>query len=152
MGKIFLFFFVFSLFVAGNIISQNNVSNTNEHLCLKNSQVSDDLQQSIDKFIEQAIRNGQANILSKYFFDTIELTIPGSQDSYSKSHAEQLLKRFFQKNPPESFVLNSESTCKNTTTKFFIGTYTSKNEQSFRTYYQIKVINDKEYITVLKFE
>jgi hypothetical protein len=147
-----IIFMMINLLITSTVTANKHNYLNEQYLYTLNNKCVGICLQSVDKVIEQAIRNGQAGNLARYFFDTIELIIPDSQGSYSKSHAEQLLRRFFQNYPAESFVLNSESSCGNINAKFFIGTYVSKNEHTFRTYYQIKTINNKDYITVLKFE
>ncbi|MCX7863321.1 MAG: DUF4783 domain-containing protein [Bacteroidales bacterium] len=53
--------------------------------------------------ISNAIKNGNATELTKYFNTNIDLTILDKQDIYSKTQAESLLKEFFAKNVPSNF-------------------------------------------------
>ena len=48
--------------------------------------------------IVQALRNGDAKIISKYFNSSVELIFSESRGVYGKSQAEQILKDFFNKN------------------------------------------------------
>ncbi len=50
-----------------------------------------------------ALKNGNATELAKYFNVNIDLTLLEKQDIYSKTQAESLLKEFFSKNIPSNF-------------------------------------------------
>lgn len=106
--------------------------------------------QDVGNKITQAIQSSNATELAKYFNSTIDLTIPGSEGTYSKVQAEQILKSFFSKYPPVSFTINHKGNS-NDGSMYAIGTYKSKT-QSFRTYYLTKPINGQLLIHQLKFE
>lgn len=57
---------------------------------------------SIDEVVN-AIRSGNANQLSKYFDDRVDISIPGKNDNYSKSQGELILKDFFSNNDVKDF-------------------------------------------------
>jgi len=88
--------------------------------------------------------------LTKFFNNSIDLTIPGSEGTYSKVQAEQILKSFFAKYPPVSFTINHKGNS-NDGSLYAIGTYKTKS-QSFRTYYLSKPIDGQMMIHQLKFE
>ena len=48
--------------------------------------------------IVQALRNGDAKIISKYFNSSVELIFSESRGVYGKSQAEQILRTFFANN------------------------------------------------------
>ena len=48
--------------------------------------------------IIQALRNGDAKVISKYFNSSVELIFSESRGVYGKAQAEQILKDFFSKN------------------------------------------------------
>lgn len=52
-----------------------------------------------------AIQTGNSKELSKYFDNTVEITIGENEETYSKAQAEMVLKDFFTKNRPASFKL-----------------------------------------------
>lgn len=112
--------------------------------------VKDANAQDVGNKITQAIQSSNATDLAKYFNNTIDLTIPGSEGTYSKVQAEQILKSFFNKYPPVSFTINHKGNS-NDGSMYAIGTYKSKS-QSFRTYYLTKPINGQLLIHQLKFE
>jgi hypothetical protein len=101
--------------------------------------------------IAAAFRQGNARDLAKHFGNNIDLTVGEKQEMYSKAQAEQVLRGFFLKNPPRSFILKSKSTG-NTATPYGIGTYTSTGAQHFRVYFMIKKIGNQSFIQQLSIE
>lgn len=112
--------------------------------------LSDLKAQDVNSKIAQAIQIANANDLARYFNNSIDLTIPGSEGTYSKVQAEQILKSFFTKYPPVSFSINHKGNS-NDGSMYAIGNYKSST-QSFRTYFLIKPIGGQNLIHQLKFE
>ncbi len=106
--------------------------------------------QDINGKVSMAIKSSNSTELSKYFNNSIDLTIPGSEGTYSKVQAEQILKSFFTKYPPVSFTINHKGSS-NDGSVYAIGTYKS-NSVTFRTYYLTKSIGGQLLIHQLKFE
>jgi hypothetical protein len=106
--------------------------------------------QDINTKVSQAIQSSNTSELAKYFNNSIDLTIPDSEGTYSKVQAEQILKSFFSKYPPVSFTINHKGNSKDGS-QYAIGTYKSKLV-SFRTYYLTKPIGGQLLIHQLKFE
>lgn len=106
--------------------------------------------QDINTKISQAIKASNSSELSKYFNNSIDLTIPGSEGTYSKVQAEQIIRSFFVKYPPVSFTINHKGNS-NDGSIYAIGTYNSSTK-SFRTYYLAKPIEKQLLIHQLKFE
>ena len=104
----------------------------------------------IGQDVKTAIQNGDAKTLAKYFNSTIIITTPDKKGTYSKSQAEFIIKKFFSTYPPISFTINSEGNT-GSNSSYYIGTYVSKSK-SFRSYYMIKKVNNKEVIHIIKFE
>lgn len=100
--------------------------------------------------ISTAIKSGNAANVSKYFHSSVDLTIPASEGSYSKSQAELILKNFFTNNPPKSFTIKHQG-ASNDGSLFAIGTYVSGN-LSYRTYFLVKKIGESYLIHQLEFE
>jgi hypothetical protein len=109
-------------------------------------------QVSVEKSIQNSITSGNSQALSAFFFSTIELSIPEAQGSYSKTHAELLMKNFFSKYPVQSFTIINEGQSGGEKSRFAIGTYTSSKSDTFRVYYLTKEISGKNQLTILKFE
>jgi len=107
-------------------------------------------QSSISADVSGAIKDGNSKDLAKYFYSSIDLTVPGNEGNFSKSQAEQIVKDFFSKNPPKSFVINHQGTSGDGS-QFFIGTYSTVSA-SYRTYFLIKKFSDTPYIQQIQFE
>jgi len=110
------------------------------------------VQQNFDKEIINAISTANTQLLSKYFFTNIELSLPSVQGSYSKTQAEFIIKNFFNNNPPASFSIINEGLSGGEKSRFFLGNYVSTNGNKYRVYYLCKEIAGKNVITILKFE
>jgi hypothetical protein len=98
-------------------------------LCLvfsAQAQTSDEIVNSS----KAALRAGSSKDISAYFSNLVELSLLGEKSSYSKSHAEVLLKEFFKKYPPVDFQYIHQGSSKEGL-KYAIGKY-SYNGGSFR--------------------
>lgn len=109
-------------------------------------------QVSVEKSIQNSIAAGNSQGLSAFFFSTIELSIPEAQGSYSKTHAELLMKNFFSKYPVQSFSIINEGQSGSEKSRFALGTYTSSKGETFRVYFLTKEISGRNQLTILKFE
>jgi len=107
-------------------------------------------QKDINPKIITAIKSANARDLSSWFNNPIDLTIPGSEGTYSKAQAEMIVKSFFQKYPPTSFTVNHQGKS-NDGSQYAIGKYVSGSKE-FRTYFLLKIISGQPYIHQLKFE
>ncbi|NUM50696.1 MAG: DUF4783 domain-containing protein [Flavobacteriales bacterium] len=78
-----------------------------------------------------AFKTGNAKEIAKYFGNSVDLNIPGSEGVYSKAQAEQILKDFFTKNTTKSYNSLHNGTSKDS--HYAIGSLiTAKG--TFRTY------------------
>jgi Domain of unknown function (DUF4783) len=96
-----------------------------------------------------ALKAGSSKDLSRYFSDLIDLGLLGEKSSYSKAHAQVLLKDFFIKYPPVDFQYIHQGSS-NEGLKFVIGRYTY-NGGSFRVYLLIKQFSGNYLIDTLDF-
>ena len=103
---------------------------------------------SVDDVIS-AIKNGSASQLSKFFDNTIQITLPDKTNAYSKSQGELVLKDFFDKNMVKDFVIVHKG--ENGGSQFIIGTLDTKNGE-YRTTIYIKQKGDKQLLQELRFE
>ncbi len=78
---------------------------------------------SVDEVVS-AIKNGNASQLSKYFDNTVEITVTDKSNTYSKSQAELVLKDFFNNNIVKNFDIVHKGD--NTGAQFIIGTLNTK--------------------------
>ena len=76
--------------------------------------------------IVNAISSGNAVALSKYFNNTVELTIFDKEGVYSNTQAEMILKDFFTQYPPAQFKILHQGGKESS--KYAIGSLTSKGK------------------------
>lgn len=101
--------------------------------------------------IAAAIRIGDARKLSTWFNNNVDLTVLGKEELYSKAQAEQILRDFFQKHPPKSFILKHHSS-NPATTQYGIGTFISRTNERFRIHFLIKKIGNQTFIQQFSIE
>jgi hypothetical protein len=103
---------------------------------------------SIDEVIG-ALRSGNANELSRYFDDNVEVTLPVKSDSYSKAQAQLILKDFFANNDVRGFELKHKGDSPGG--HYCIGTLQTKSG-NFRAHIFMKSKGDKELVKELRFQ
>ena len=101
--------------------------------------------------IAAAIKVGNAKQLAVWFSNHVDLTVLGKEELYSKAQAEQVLKDFFIKHPPKSFVLKHQSN-NPASTQYGIGTYISSKSERFRIHFLIKKIGNQAFIQQFSIE
>ena len=100
--------------------------------------------------VAAAIRAGNSKDLSKYFGPTVEIILPGSDGAFSKAQAEMIMKAFFAKSAPVSFVVNQNRNSAGGA-QFIIGTYKSKTEK-LNVYILLKPVSNQLMIQQIHFE
>jgi len=103
---------------------------------------------SIDEVVA-ALKTGNVPAISKFFDNTVELTMPDKSNSYSKSQAEMVLKDFFSTNPVKSFEILHKG--ENAGSQYCIGTLNTKSG-SFRTTIFMKLKAEKQFLQEIRFE
>lgn len=106
--------------------------------------------QDLNANIASGIKTANAKELGLHFNQTLDLSTPDAEGTYSKAQAEMIVKNFFVKYPPTSYTRNHQGKS-NDGSQYAIGVYKS-GKNSFRTYYLLKTINGKPLIHQLKFE
>jgi len=106
---------------------------------------------SVSGKVVSAIKTGNAKELASYFHSNIELTVLDNDGTYSKSQAEIIIKDFFTKNPPKDFSINHNGSSKDMS-QFFIGSYKTTNQQTYRIYFLMKSLSDKMLIQQLQIQ
>ena len=101
--------------------------------------------------IAAAVRSGNSKEVAKYFNTNVDLTILTQEDTYSKTQAELIIKDFFEKNTPKSFILIHQGTSKEGA-MYAIGTLVTTQRVTLRTSFFIKQTSGKYYIRELRFE
>ena len=101
--------------------------------------------------VSSAIRSGDARQVASYFGSSIDLTILNREDMYSKAQAELIVKDFFSKHPPKSFILLHKGSSKENTV-YGIGNLTTTSGKVFRTSFFLKMSGGRYVIQELRFE
>lgn len=99
--------------------------------------------------VKLVLEVGNANELSKFLNDKVDLNIDGKEGTYSHSQAEGVLKNYFKENPPESFQINHEGASENGLI-YAIGEYKT-TDTSFRVWIRLKKVNDQFKIHEMSF-
>jgi hypothetical protein len=99
--------------------------------------------------VVSALKAGNASQVSKYFDNTIDLTLPDRSNSYSKSQAELVLKDFFVINGVISF--DALHTGDNAGSKYLIGNLKTK-KGIYRTTVYMKQKAERQVVQELRFE
>jgi len=100
--------------------------------------------------IANALRSGDARSVSKYFGNTVDLTIILQEEVYSKVQAEQILKDFFAKNQARSYSIIHKGESKEGA-RYAIGSLVTSTGQTYRTYFYIKQQGNTAVIQELRF-
>lgn len=93
------------------------------------------LADTFDDILTQ-MRAANAKELVKYFSGSVELTLLDNEGIYSKQQAEQMLRNFFNQNPPKNLNIQHKG-ASGQGAKYAIATYESANGK-FRTYLFLK--------------
>lgn len=110
--------------------------------------VSSFITASFDEVVK-AIKSGDAAQVSKYFDNTVEITLPDKSNSYSKSQAAVVLRDFFANNAVKDFEILHKSDSQGS--QYCIGNLITTNG-TFRTTIFMKQKGDKELLQELRFE
>ena len=103
------------------------------------------------KQISAALNEGNAAALATHFNTTLDLIIPENEGTYSKKQAEQMVKMFFEKQPPKSFTLEHQGNSNDGST-YLIGTHKTTPGKNYRVYVLIKDRSGNALIQQLQFE
>jgi hypothetical protein len=100
--------------------------------------------------ITNAFKQADENKLAIYFNSTIDLEIPGTDGTYSKTQSVVIMHDFFNKFKVNTFVLNHNGSS-NDGSKYMIGTYKT-GEKELRLYILLKNKGGKLLIHQLQLE
>ena len=98
---------------------------------------------------KDAIKAGSAKELAKYLNQTVDVTIEGKLENYSKAQAEFVLRDFFKAHPPNEFTIIHQGSSKGGQ-PFAIGQYKSGSD-TYRVWMKIKVVNKDQLIQEISF-
>jgi hypothetical protein len=103
---------------------------------------------SIEEVVS-AMRSGNANQLSRYFDDRIDIQLPTKSENYSRTQAEMILKDFFSNNEVKNFQV--KHTGENNGAQFCIGLLQTRNG-NYRTKIYMKQKGDKQVLQEIGFQ
>ena len=101
--------------------------------------------------ITQAISQGDANTLGLYLDNTVEIAVVDSEDIYTRSEAEGILKSFFNNHAPRSFSQVHKGSSKAKDSLYCIGNLKT-SQSTFRVYIYMRVDGDSYKIQELRFD
>ena len=99
--------------------------------------------------VKETIKAGSAKELSRYLFQTVDVTIEGKVQSYSKAQAEFVFRDFFRQHPPAQFNIIHQGSSKGGQ-PFAIGQYKSGDE-TYRVFMKIKSVNRQQLLHEISF-
>ena len=99
--------------------------------------------------VKETIKAGSAKELSRYLFQTVDVTIEGKVQSYSKAQAEFVFRDFIRQHPPAQFNIIHQGSSKGGQ-PFAIGQYKSGDE-TYRVFMKIKSVNRQQLLHEISF-
>ena len=106
-------------------------------------------EQEIFVELSNNFKSGNVREIAKYFANTVDVTLPSSEDQYSKSQAEIVLKNFFSEHNPSNFTLEHQGASNNG--KYMVGTLTT-SKGTFKVYVFVKDVGGQKSISEIKIE
>lgn len=103
---------------------------------------------SIEEVVS-AVKSGNANELSRYFDDRIDISLPGKNDNYSRSQGEMILKDFFSSNDVKDFQIKHKG--ENNGSEYCFGILQTRNG-NFRTKLYMKQKGDRQVLQEIGFQ
>jgi len=99
--------------------------------------------------VKETIKAGSAKELSRYLNQTVDVTLDGNVQSYSKAQAEFVFRDFFKQHPPSEFSIIHQGSSKGGQ-PFAIGQFKSGDE-TYRVFMKIKAINSQQLVHEISF-
>ncbi|MBS1946923.1 MAG: DUF4783 domain-containing protein [Bacteroidetes bacterium] len=99
--------------------------------------------------VAMAIRSGNANQLSAYLDNRVDITLPDKSDTYSKTQAEMIIRDFFINNGVENFQVKHKG--ENAGSEFCIGILKTRNGD-YHTLVFMKLKGDRQLLEEIRFQ
>jgi len=96
------------------------------------------------RLVAAGIQAGNAEAVAKHFNTMVDLSLPGYDDTYSKTQASQILKDFFANNPVQKFRITKQGASEDGS-KYAIGELETGTKK-FRVYFLIKTVKGKHLV------
>lgn len=100
------------------------------------------------RLVAAGLNAGNAEAVSAHFNTMIDLSLPGSEETYSKTQAGRVLKDFFARNPVKSFKITRQGSSADKSV-YCIGTLVAGGVQ-YRVYFLLRKTDGKELIHQLQ--
>jgi hypothetical protein len=99
--------------------------------------------------VKETIKAGSAKELSRFLHNTVDVTLEGNVQSYSKAQAEFVLRDFFKQHPPNEVNIIHQGSSKGGQ-PFAILQYKSGSE-TFRLFMKIKSSGNSQLLDDIRF-
>lgn len=99
--------------------------------------------------VKETIKAGSAKELSKFLNQTVDVTLEGNVQSYSKTQAEFVLRDFFKQHPPNEVNIIHQGSSKGGQ-PFAILQYKS-NTDVYRLFMKIKTVGNAQFLDDIRF-
>lgn len=140
---------ILTLFVAFSAAAQPLEPGEEEFVRREREATLQQQQPSYETIIVSAFKAGNATKIASYFAENVDLSILETENLYSKSQAEQILKSFFVKHKPSEFTIVHKG--KSGLSEYFIGELTC-TDAIFRVTLNSKSEEGNKEITSLTIE
>ncbi|MCC6282500.1 MAG: DUF4783 domain-containing protein [Saprospiraceae bacterium] len=98
-----------------------------------------------------ALSAGDADGLSKYFADNVEISIQDKEQTYNKAKATEVVRSFFGSNQPKSFTQLHKGTSRENSDQYCIGNLVG-TAGNYRVYLYLKVNGNTLSIQEIRFD
>ena len=99
--------------------------------------------------VKETIKAGSAKELARYLSPTVDITIEGSVETYSKAQAEFVLRDFFKQHVPTEVSIIHQGSSKGGQ-PFAILQYKSSAD-TYRLFMKIKTVNSNQLLDDIRF-
>ncbi len=99
--------------------------------------------------VKETIQAGSAKELANYLNQTVDVTIDGKVQSYSKAQAEFVFRDFFKQHSPTEFAIIHQGSSKGGQ-PFAIGQYKT-SDGTYRVFMKIKTVNNAQLVHEISF-
>jgi hypothetical protein len=101
--------------------------------------------------IANALSTGDADALSKYMADNVEISIQDKEQTYTKVKATEVLRSFFGSDKPKSFSQVHKGTSRENSDQYCIGNMATTSG-TYRVYLYLKVNGSSINIQEMRFD
>jgi hypothetical protein len=110
-------------------------------------QSADDVAADVGK----AIGGANSRALARHFGPNVELYLPGTEGTFSRSQSEVILRDFFTRNQPGGFTISRQWASRDGSI-YVIGNFKTKEGANYRVYYLIKKVSQTFFLHQLHME